>query len=145
MAYTKSIGSNSKDSHQTSPAYVLTFVRFSNRDVYNYKNVGNLETRTPLVVVNDATSISIQNNKSNPNPTFSCILKQGDINYLTAIHPGDFVLVNMVNWETKAMEIRDRAAASRAVNRQNDGFKGLFKILDVNMILSVDATGSKQY
>jgi hypothetical protein len=145
MAYIKSIGSNSKDSHQTSPAYVLTFVRFSNRDVYNYKNVGNLETRTPLVVVNDATSISIQSNKSNPNPTFSCILKQGDINYLTAIHPGDFVLVNMVNWETKAMEIRDRAVASEAVNRQNDGFKGLFKILDVNMILSVDATGSKQY
>ena len=148
MAYIKPIGSNTKDSqdsHQTSPAYVLTFVRFSNRDVYNYKNVGSLETRKPFVIVNDATSINIQNTKSNPSPTFSCVLKQGDINYLTAIHPGDFVLVNMVNWETKAMEIRGRAILGEPINRKDDGFKGLFKILDVNMILSVDPAGSKQY
>lgn len=145
MAYIKSIGQNSNDSHQTSPGYVLTFTRFSNRDVYNYKNVGNLETREPLVVVNDAVSINIQNVKSNPAPTLSCVLKQGDINYLTAVHPGDFVIVNMVNWETKAMEIRERAVNGKPINRLNDGFKGLFKILDVNMNLSIDSNGSKQY
>lgn len=145
MAHTQSIGQNSSDSHQSSPGYVLTFTRFSNRDVYNYKNVGNLETREPLVVVNDAVSISIQNTKSSPAPTFSCVLKQGDLNYLTAIHPGDFVIVNIVNWETKAMEIRGRAIKSSPINKKDDGFKGLFKILDVNMNLSVDPNGEKQY
>jgi hypothetical protein len=144
MAYTQVIGNN-EDSHQASPAYVLTFIRFSNRDVYNYTNVNNLETREPLVVVNDAVSISIQNTKSNPNPTLSCILKQGDLNYLTAVNPGDFVIVNLVNWETKAMEIRGRALESRPINKHTDGFKGLFKILDVNMNLAVDANGEKQY
>jgi len=145
MAYVKKINKNSVDSHQTSPGYVLTFTRFSNRDPYNYKFVGNLETRKPLVVVSDAISINIEYNKSSPTPTFSCILKQGDLNYLTAIHPGDFVTVNMVNWETKAMEIRDRAIAGDPINRKEDGFKGLFKILDVNMALSVSGNGTKEY
>lgn len=145
MAYIKKINKNTKDSHQTSPGYVLTFTRFSNRDTYNYKEVDNLETRKPLVVVNDAIAISIEESKSNPTPTLSCILKQGDLNYLTAIHPGDFVTVNMVNWESDAMDIRKRAIDGQAINRATDGFKGLFKILDVNMALSVSSNGEKEY
>ena len=144
MAYTKRIGKNSEDSHQTSPAYVLTFTRYRNRDTVNYE-AESLGTRKPLVVVNDAVSVNVQYSKSNPLPTFSCVLKQGDLNYLTAIHPGDYVVVNMVNWKEKAMEIRERALAGKAINRVNDGFKGFFKILDVRMNLSTAPNGMKQY
>jgi hypothetical protein len=145
MAFTKNIGSNSIDSHQTSPAYVLTFTRYSNRDIVNYDGEDFLATRKPLVVVSDAISLSVKNSKSSPVSTFNCVLKQGDINYLTAVSPGDYVTVNMVNWEEKAMEIRTRALNGKPVNRVDDGFKGLFKILDVNMVLAVDDNGIKQY
>ena len=133
------------DSHQTSPGYVLTFIRYTNRDTTNYTGVTQLDTRKPFVVVNDAVSVDVNYSKSNPVPTMSCSLRQGDINYLTAVSPGDYVIVNMVNWETKAMEIRQRALARSPINRSGDGFKGLFKILDVNMQLSIDGNGTKNY
>lgn len=146
MAYIQEINKNTEDSQQTSPAYVLTFVRFSNRDVYNYKSTSSLETREPpLAVINDAVSINIQNTKSNPIPTLNCILRQGDVNYLTAISPGDFVIANIVNWEKKAVEIRQRSVDGKPINRIGDGFKGLFKVLNVNMNLSVGSNGEKQY
>jgi len=145
MAYTYNIGKNTEDSHQTSPAYVLTFTRWSNRDTLNYKDVGGLNTRNPLVVVNDAIAIQVSSQKDNPQHNFSCTLKQGDLNYLTAVHPGDYVIVNMVNNEQKAMEIRSRALKGKAINKIDDGFKGLFKIADVRMQLATTSDGLKQY
>lgn len=144
MAYTKKINKNSEDSHQTAPAYVLTVTRWSNRDSYNY-DLDALQTRKPLVIVNDAISINIQMSKGNPNHTMSCVLKQGDLNYLTAIHPGDYILVNMVNSHKKAIEIRERALKSKPINGYNDGFKGLFKISDVRMQLATLPNGAKAY
>jgi hypothetical protein len=145
MAFTRRIGYDIEDSHQSSPAYVLTFTRYSNRDLVNYKGEKSLATRNPFVVVNDAINVTVSNSKSSPVSTFSCTLKQGDINYLTAVAPGDYVIVNMVNWETKAMQIRERALGQKPINRADDGFKGLFKILNVNMVLNVSDDGMKQY
>lgn len=149
MAYTKQINQNSEDSHQTSPAYVLTVTRWSYRDTLNYGEKENLsqafETRNPLVIVSDAISVQTNHSKNTPTDNFSCTLKQGDLNYLTAIHPGDYIIVNMVNSETKAMEIRKRALNEKPINRYNDGFKGLFKISDVRMKLFVDVNGQKNY
>ena len=133
---------NNNNSYQASPAYVLTFARFSNRDTTNYTE-DHLKIREPLVVVNDAISVNVQTTKSNPTPTFSCVLKQGDINYLTAISPGDYVTVNMVHWESKAIEIMNRALEEKPINRHDDGFKGLFKVMDVNMTLSTNESGKK--
>lgn len=157
MAYTYDIKNNSEDSHQTSPAYVLTFTRMSNRDTLNYqkpnKNFAgpmpasyyNIDTRNPLVVINDAVSIKVTSKKENPQHNFSCVLKQGDLNYLTAISPGDYVIVNMVNDETKALNIRDRALEGKPINKKNDGFKGLFKVGDVRMQLMTSPNGDKVY
>jgi hypothetical protein len=153
MTYKYYIGQNStknkkddekQDSHQTSPGYVLTFINLENRDTVNYKLNSQL-TRNPLVVINDATSITISYSKSNPVPTLSCVLKQGDLNYITAIAPGDYVIANMVNWEKNALDIRNRAIKEEPINGRHDGFKGLFKVLDVNMNISVGGMGEKQY
>ena len=153
MAFVKEIDQNTVDSHQTSPAYVLTFVRWSNRDTYNYKNESTqetrkplvVETRNPLVVYNDAISVTVSNNKQSLTPTTNIILKGGDINYSTAIHPGDFVFVNMLNWEEDAKKVRDKAAGGEEpINKADDGFKGLFKIQTVMKDLSVNpSTGHK--
>lgn len=145
MAFTRVIEQNSDDSSQSSPAYLLTFTRFSNRDTLNYKDSSNLSVRKPLVVVNDAIQIQVNTAKNAKSPTFSCRLRAGDINYLTAIAPGDFVTVNMVNWEAKALELRDRALKLLPINRYEDGFKGVFKIFDVRMSLVVAPNGVKQY
>jgi len=150
MAFTKKVIKNSKDSHQSSPGYLLTFTRYEFRDTVNYtKGIDRdaaITTRQPLVVVSDATQVKVNLSKANHVPTFSCVLKQGDLNYLTAIHPGDYVTVNMVNWKEDAMKLRTRALQGKSINRYDDGFKGLFKILDVRMTLQTNpSTGAKEY
>jgi hypothetical protein len=145
MGYIKDIFPNSKDSHQVSPAYLLTFLRWSNRDTLNYASPDSLDVRQPLVVYNDAISIAVSDSKSSMSSTVSIVLKGGDINYSTAVAPGDFVFVNLVNWDTKAQELRDRAIALKPINRVEDGFKGVYKIQSVVKNLSVDrASGIKQ-
>ena len=142
MAYVKNIYPSSTDSHQTSPAYCLTFVRWDNRSTYNYTG-DSLKTRKPLVVYNDAIRVTVNNSKSSPRSNCSITLKGGDLNYSTAVHPGDFVFVNMLNWETAAEKIRDIAASEGAINRTNHGFKGFFKIESVERNISVARNGAK--
>ena len=153
MAYTKKVNINAKDSHQTSPSYVITFIRWSYRDILNFGESDKngikkeaYEVRNPLVVINDAISVQTQHSKNNVMDSFSCTLLQGDLNYLTAVHPGDYAIINMVNSEQKALEIKSKALTGSAINHYNDGFKGLFKISDVRMKLSVDQqSGIKRY
>jgi hypothetical protein len=142
MGFVKEIKPNTPDSHQASPAYMLTFLRWSNRDTYNYTTPGNLEVRQPLVVYNDAISVSTNDSKSSMSSTATMVLKCGDINYATALHPGDFVIVNLVNWETDAQRIRDLAIALKPINGINDGFKGVYKIQSVVKTLRVDKNAS---
>lgn len=143
MAYVKDITQNNIDSHQTSPAYLLTVLRWSNRDTFNYREgvVENppdlLEVRTPLVIYNDAIFVNTTNTKSSLMSSMTAVLKGGDLNYATAIHPGDFVLVNMVNWETDIERIRDKALALQPINKYNDGFKGVFKVRSVRKNLEM--------
>jgi hypothetical protein len=147
MGYVREINPNTfdpttgdYDSHQTSPGYCLTFLRWANRDTFNYDGSGlgprgasvdPIDVRTPLVVYNDAISINVSNNKKGLSPSATFTLKGGDIDYATAIAPGDFVLVNMLNWESDAEKIRDRAISLQPINRIGDGFKGVFKVQNV--------------
>ena len=144
-AYTREINQNSEDSHQTSPHWVCTFIRWSNRDPINFTQGPAAErTRRPLVVENDCIAVNVSNSKDNQTPSATMTLMSGDLNYGTAIAPGDFVMINMVNWTSKARELRDRAVNLRPINRKNDGFKGVFKVNSVNKILFDDPeTGTK--
>lgn len=144
-AYTRHIYKNTKDSHQTSPGYVVTFIRWDNRDTMNYEE-DVLETRKPLVVINDCVELQVTNTKQAITSSFSGKFKAGDLNYSTAVHPGDYVLINMVNQEDKAWNIYERALAAKPINEFDDGFKGLFKVQTVRRRIEVDPqTGVKQY
>lgn len=139
--YTRYIGKNTEDSHQISPHWVCTFTRFNTRDTFNYGTLGgpSLEpVRKPLVVENDCISVSVNVSKTNTTPNATITLASGDLNYSTAVSPGDFVLINMVNYTSKAREIRDRAILEKPINRVGDGFKGVFKINSVNKIVNTD-------
>jgi len=141
------INKNTIDSHQISPHWVLTFVRFKNRDTKNYKEPDSLDrsiTRDVFVVENDCISLSVNTSKKNYTPQAVMTLLGGDINYSTAVAPGDFVFVNILNSTQKAIEIRNKAQNLDPINEKDSGFKGLFKINNVSKIINVDpATGQK--
>jgi hypothetical protein len=142
-----SVDSDGASSHQVSPGYVLTFVRWRVRDSLNTTDAtfGPQSVRDPLVVYNDAVQVSVNMGKASKNPTFSAALVSGDINYSTAVHPGDFVLVNMLNWEKDAERVAIKARNRQPINEVKDGFKGIFKIQNVTRQLQVAPNGIKHY
>lgn len=156
MAYTKFIDKNSKDSHQTSPAYMLTFLRWSNRDTYNFADADQLELRDPLIVISDCISLAVSSHKSSHLHQSQMVLMGGDINYATALAPGDFVLINMLDNDKylfgeggtpknpTSKSLYSRATSLKPINELHDGFKGVFKIDSVRKTLSIDAgSGTK--
>lgn len=124
--------------HQSSPAWVLTFVRWENRDTFRVTDVPLTEVRGPLVVENDCIQVATTQTKGTLTPSMSATLLMTDVNYETSVAPGDFVFVNMLNWETEARRVADRARAKQSINGYDDGFKGIFKVQSVRRVVSVD-------
>lgn len=143
------IGSDNFDEdnsvHQVSPAWVLTFVRWENRDTQRVKNISSTLVRTPLLVVeNDCLQISVNVSKGTLTPSMDATLIMSDVNYEAAVAPGDFVFVNILNWEQDSRRVANAARANLPINGPEDGFKGIFKVQGVRRFLSVDpATGTK--
>jgi hypothetical protein len=127
--------------HQTSPAHVLTFVRWAERDTIRTrpsKDVSYQTTRgVPLVVENDCIQLDVASNKGTLTPSMSATLLMTDVNYETALAPGDFVFVNILNWETTAKDVAKRATDEKPINGPTDGFKGMFKIQSVRKTIAV--------
>lgn len=124
--------------HQSSPSWVLTFVRWSTRDTLRSKNASPTDVREPLVVENDCVSVTTTMNKGTLTPSMSAVLVMTGVNYETAVAPGDFVLVNMLNWEKDSRRVADAARNKQAINGVKDGFKGVFKVQSVRRTLTVD-------
>ena len=141
-----SIDFDGSEVHQTSPGYVLTFLRWGDRDLKG-KPVSETvsDVRKPLIVINDAVSISVSFQKNSKTGAFSTTLMCGDINYATAIAPGDYVFVNMLDWETQVLSIYNKAETLQPINTSKDGFKGFFKIFTVTKHLQTHPNGVKSY
>lgn len=130
--------------HQTSPAWVLTFVRWQNRDTFRTSGTSSTEVRDPEVIENDCLQVTVNVGKGTLTPSMSATLVMTDKNYVADIVPGDFVIVNMLNWEKDARRVADAARAKKPINGQFDGFKGIFKVQGSRRIVSVDPnTGTK--
>lgn len=134
-----------------NPSWVVTFVRWKNRFLYPEQvesappALDFLQTLPNLVVDDDCASVSTSMSKSAPTPSVQALFYPGKVNFLTAISPGDYMFVNMVNFENDAKDIANRAKNNEPINRVDDGFKGYFKVNSVRRVLSVDpATGSKR-
>lgn len=135
--------------HQSSPHWVLTFVRWADRDTLRTKPTGNVTWSTtrgdiPLVVENDCIQVAVNMNKGILTPSMNATLIQTDVNYMTDVAPGDFVIVNMLNWSKDARRVADNARANKPINGLHDGFKGVFKVQSVRKTLQVDPnTGTR--
>lgn len=157
-AFTNFIGPKGSDTsennlvNESSPAWVLTFLRWNVRDTLRAipeTGVSSdlLSVRKPLVVENDCIQLTTTSNKATLTPSMSAVLMETDVNYSTAIAPGDFVFVNILNWEVDARRIVDIARSNNigAINKQKDGFKGVYKVQSVRKTVSIDPdTGIKK-
>jgi hypothetical protein len=143
----------------SSPSWILTFVRWRYRDTLRIKDIAKYNQsqgqnslvdlkaiEETLVVRNDCISVSVSCNKGSYTPSMEATLVQTNVDYLTDVCPGDFVFVNMLNWETDAENVALRAdAAQSAINGIDDGFKGFFKVQSVRRTVAVinPQTGAK--
>lgn len=151
-AYTVSLTANTQSTdedsavNQSSPAWILTFVRFENRDTLRNTTVSPLTTAPtdPLVVENDCVSLTTTMNKGTLTPSMEATLKETDVNYLTAVAPGDFVFVNMHNWDSTARQVTIKANNGDPINGPTDGFKGLYKVQSVRKIIQVSESDGKK-
>lgn len=135
--------------NQSSPHWVLSFVRWASRDTLRSKTGGTDFTETrgtdPLVVENDCIGVTVNVNKGTLTHSMNATLVQTDINYMTDVAPGDFVVVNMLNWSVDARRVADAARARKPINGYSDGFKGLFKVQSVRKVVQTDInTGTRQ-
>jgi hypothetical protein len=140
--------------HQVSPAWVITFVTWNVRDTLRTKATASLNYQTtrygnPIVVENDCVSVNAVFDKGNLTDSADIMLKVTDINYETVIAPGDFVFVNMLNWEEDARRVRNQArgtgaGGSQPINGALDGFKGVYKVQGVRKVLGVDPQSGKK-
>ncbi len=155
-AFTRFIGpqgSNETENtlvNQSSPAWVLTFVRWNVRDTLRAPQVGTpgqpgtasdiMSVRAPLIVENDCIQLTLNSNKAVLTPSVSATLVETDVNYSTLVAPGDFMFVNILNWEQDARRIVITAHRSNinAINGPDDGFKGLFKVQSVRKTIVTD-------
>jgi hypothetical protein len=147
-AYGKSAGIEDGYVHQSSPCWVLTFVRWAFRDTLRISNsVGPFQNQpdrlkavvSPLVVRSDCIDLTVSGDKGSHMPQMEAILVETNVDYLTEVAPGDFVFVNILNWESDAENVAQRAsAASAPINGIGDGFKGVFKVQRVSKIIAVN-------
>jgi hypothetical protein len=129
---------------QTSPTWVLTFVRWQYRDTLRTPTTDPNVVRPTLVVENDCLQVTVSHNKANLTPSMTAILVETDVNYSASVHPGDFVFVNMLNWESDARAVAQAATNGLPINGAKQGFKGFYKVQSVRKIVQSDpATGIK--
>lgn len=139
MAYTYDILPNSLDSSQQVPSWVITFVRWANRFPSENTSPSYTDVKNPMVVINDCVSVSVNMSKASHTHQASLMLRPSEVNYETAIAPGDFFFVNILNDEKKAEEVAQRAATgNKPINLFDDGFKGLYKVQSVRRVLAID-------
>lgn len=154
-AFVHTIGTfgDGQDEHhainQAAPAWVLTFVRWADRDTLRHSPTQTIDfskTRAtdPLVVENDCINVTVNVNKGTLTHSMNATLVQTDVNYMTDVAPGDFVFVNMLNWPSEARRVANNARGQLPINGFSDGFKGLFKVQSVRKVVQTDInTGTK--
>jgi len=131
--------------HQTSPGCMLTFVRWAEKDTYKKKSKNAKQTLPVLVVTEDIVSVSVQTSKASFTPTVNISLRSNSKNYMTAIQPGDFVFVNILDHDMNLDRLIEQAKQLKPINGFHDGFKGFFRVTSVTKDYQISAsTGTKR-
>lgn len=149
------ISPSHQDSHQSIPGFVICFLPFMYRDTYNnqdtFQDVSiteqSLSIQKPIVVVNDATKISITSSKAQAIDTAEITLSSGDVNYSAALANGDHALIWLLNTAEDYAKVSNDVLNKRAsLNGQNSGLKFIGKVNSIRQSLqTAPADGKKMY
>lgn len=148
---------SSSDVLGTDPYWIVAVIRLGETLTFNRKKMGSdsndlsagasLRADHPMVITDDCIRINVSMNKSSHTKMMSMSLKQTDVNYLTEILPGDWVLAWMVNNRNDFNSLIDRIGAvaygadakdKRTCNGFHDGFKFLGRVEGVYKDVLVD-------
>lgn len=158
MAKLNYISQNSIDSQQSVPNYLISFIPFAYRNTYykqdDQKSFYELATATKdsILVVNDAVSINITYGKGSHLGGAEIQLISGDVNYSSAIAPGDHAFIwlfdNKIDWEriTKyCANLKEAPKDGTSLNDFNSGLKFVGRVQSVRQTLVTNARGAKTY
>jgi hypothetical protein len=158
MAYTYNIDKNTADSHQSTPWAIVGFYPYAFPDTFYAKKNKNLSSNedalkvNPLIVANDILSIQVSTGKGSPNHTAEIVLSSGNINYSSALNPGDNCAIwihDDISYFSDIYKLlvntnnRNASLSETSANYGSSGLKFLGKIESVRQILSTSVTGVK--
>jgi hypothetical protein len=148
-AYTYDLKSKSVDHYQSSPTWLCTFIRWTNRDTLNFASASGpetkLSTRDVMCVKNDCIAFSISGNKSSPSQQIQLTLKSPTIDYSAAIGTGDFLCFNILGSEKEIDEVEKLAKQLKPINDFKQGFKGLYKVHSVTKKISIQPESGTKF
>lgn len=141
------------DSITTSPHWIIAIIRLGHplsfdrstmsSDTKDISEGALLRADAPLVITGDCIGLGVTNNKSSHTKNLSATLKQTEVNYLTEILPGDWVMAWIVNNETDYNDLLRRinpifSDDNDACNKVNDGLKFIGRLHSIQKTMSVN-------
>ena len=145
----------------TNPHWILLVVRYSEpltsskqriimkSEVYSgnisYSDDPSLinKERQKLLITSDCVSMNVSSNKNNYIQSLNAILKNGNINYLSSIMPGDWVMAWIMNSKSTYDSVLEKIKKNKPANDFYDGFKFIGRVQNIRKILMQDGSGLK--
>lgn len=132
--------------HDTSPSWVVVFVRYETPvAMFNSGRADLLKIKDgdPMIIENDCISVSCNNSKSSFIKNCNMTFKAGEVFYINAARPGDWVLVWMVNHQYEADQITEtlRGRANRPLSDFNSGLKFMGRVGGVSSADTITTNG----
>lgn len=128
---------------QQAPYWVVGICRFKHQVTYDLAtrksvptddNLGTtadaftMAEKPPLVLTGSVTDIQVSAAKESHVSNLSLTITPGDLNMVSEIMPGDWVVACMLNSETQGRVVAQKMRQGKAVNGWTDGFKFLGKV-----------------
>lgn len=101
------------------------------------------KTREPILISNDCVSLSVSLSKSQYTHFLEAVLKPGNVNYLSAIMPGDWVLAWMMNSREAYESVIQKIKTGKPANGFWDGLKFVGRAQDIRKVIVQNPTGMR--
>lgn len=140
------------DQVSVSPEWVIAVIRLQYPVTYQRTQKGSFSTLFPdavkvrgktLIITSDAIQVQTSQTKGNHLTQMSATLLPGEVNYLSEILPGDYVLVWMLQEQERAADIVSRIRDGRACNKFMDGLKFMGRVQSLTKNLTQDPGGAR--
>lgn len=132
------------------PFWVMAVIRLSAPSSYSRDLMNSFSTNPAdgartrgemLIITDDCAQMQVQGGKGSHTSSFSASLLPSEVQYDSAVLPGDWVLAWMVNSEEKGLALVERIRRLEICNRFDDGFKFVGRVQDTRRQRRVERGG----